>query len=181
MHHHLILLIIFFAPFIFLLSSARAARYSPSPSALSEWRSARATYYATEETKDPVGGACGYGDLMKGGYGLATAGLSESLFERGQTCGACFEIRCVEDLRWCIAGTSIVVTATNFCPPNYGLPADGGGHCNPPNRHFVMPIQAFEKIAIWKASNMPVQFRRLVALTYAPLRNLAFVLAHFCC
>ncbi|CAN4116688.1 unnamed protein product [Withania somnifera] len=51
-------------------------------------------------------------------------------------------------------GTSIIVTATNFCAPNYGFEADGGGHCNPPNAHFVLPIEAFEKIAIWKGSNM---------------------------
>lgn len=107
-----------------------------------------------------VGGACGYGDLEKAGYGKATAGLSTALFERGQICGACFEVRCVEDLRWCIPGTSIIVTATNFCAPNYGFTADGGGKCNPPNAHFVLPIEAFEKIAIWKASNMPIQYRR---------------------
>lgn len=93
---------------------------------------------------------------------MATVGLSESLFERGQICGACFELRCVDDLRWCIPGTSIIVTATNFCAPNYGFDPDGGGHCNPPNKHFVLPIEAFEKIAIWKAGNMPVQYRRCV-------------------
>ena len=110
-----------------------------------------------------MGGACGYGDLVKSGYGMSTVGLSETLFERGQICGACFELRCVDDLRWCIPGTSIIVTATNFCAPNYGFDPDGGGHCNPPNKHFVLPIEAFEKIAIWKAGNMPVQYRRCVS------------------
>ncbi|XP_038876245.1 expansin-A13 isoform X2 [Benincasa hispida] len=135
---------------------------SPSPDSapsLSDWRSARATYYAASDPRDAVGGACGYGDLVKAGYGMATVGLSESLFERGQICGACFQLRCVEDLRWCIPGTSIIVTVTNFCAPNYGFTAEGGGHCNPPNKHFVLPIEAFEKIAIWKAGNMPVQYR----------------------
>ncbi|CAH9094903.1 unnamed protein product [Cuscuta epithymum] len=127
----------------------------------SEWRSARATFYAPADPRDVVGGACGFGDLEKGGYGKATAGLSTALFDRGQICGACFEVRCVDDTRWCIPGTSIIVTATNFCAPNYGLESDGGGHCNPPNAHFVLPIEAFEKIAIWKASNMPIQYRRI--------------------
>ena len=138
---------------------------SPSPDStpsLSDWRSARATYYAASDPRDAVGGACGYGDLVKAGYGMATVGLSESLFERGQICGACFQLRCVEDLRWCIPGTSIIVTVTNFCAPNYGFTAEGGGHCNPPNKHFVLPIEAFEKIAIWKAGNMPVQYRRYI-------------------
>ena len=94
------------------------------------------------------------------GYGKATAALSTVLFEKGQICGACFQVMCVEDLRWCIPGTSSIVTATNFCAPNYGFEADGGGHCNFPNAHFVLPIEAFEKIAIWKASNMPIQYRR---------------------
>ncbi|XP_075494163.1 expansin-A13-like [Primulina tabacum] len=134
---------------------------TPSSAQLSEWKSARATYYASEDPQDTVGGACGFGDLDKNGYGKATAALSTVLFEKGQICGACFELRCVEDLRWCIPGTSIIVTATNFCAPNYGFDADGGGKCNPPNAHFVLPIEAFEKIAIWKASNMPVQYRRI--------------------
>lgn len=110
---------------------------------------------------DLAGGACGYGDLSRAGYGMATAGLSEALFEKGAACGGCYEVRCVEELRFCIAGTSIAVTATNFCAPNYGLPSDAGGLCNPPNHHFVMPIAAFEKIAIWKAGVMPIQYRRL--------------------
>lgn len=139
--------------------------YSAAPP--QEWRSARATYYAAADPRDSVGGACGYGDLVKGGYGMATVGLSEVLFERGQICGACFELRCVDDLRWCIPGTSIILTATNFCAPNYGFPADGGGHCNPPNKHFVLPIEAFEKIAIWKAANMPVQYRRYIKTIHA--------------
>nr|GME03168.1 expansin-A13-like [Ipomoea batatas] len=134
---------------------------SAAASLQSEWRPARATYYAPADPEDAVGGACGYGDLEKSGYGKATAGLSTILFERGQICGACFEVKCVEDLRWCIPGTSIIVTATNFCAPNYGFEPDGGGHCNPPNAHFVLPIEAFEKIAIWKASNMPIQYRRI--------------------
>ncbi|KAK2973167.1 hypothetical protein RJ640_009590 [Escallonia rubra] len=148
----------------FTLASRITAHYhssTSSPSQQAEWRPARATYYAAADPRDAVGGACGYGDLGKSGYGKATAGLSTALFERGQICGACFEVRCVEDLRWCIPGTSIIVTATNFCAPNYGFPADGGGRCNPPNSHFVLPIEAFEKIAIWKASNMPIQYRRI--------------------
>ncbi|KAJ0098497.1 hypothetical protein Patl1_20996 [Pistacia atlantica] len=152
---------------LFTLTRTATSHYnnnfsSSSPSASSpqsEWRPARATYYAASDPRDVVGGACGYGDLVKAGYGKATVGLSESMFERGQICGACFELRCVEDLRWCIPGTSIIATVTNFCAPNYGFNADGGGHCNPPNKHFVLPIEAFEKIAIWKAGNMPVQYR----------------------
>lgn len=150
-----------------------ASQQSSSSPLLSEWQSAHATYYAAADPRDAVGGACGYGDLVKAGYGMGTVGLSEVLFERGQICGACFEVRCVEDLRWCIPGTSTIVTATNFCAPNYGFTSEGGGHCNPPNKHFVLPIEVFEKIAIWKAGNMPVQYRR-----YAPTYS---IITHACC
>ena len=132
----------------------------PLSTYLSQWQPARATYYAASDPRDTVGGACGYGDLVKAGYGMATVALSESMFERGQICGACFEIKCVDDLRWCIPGTTTIVSVTNFCAPNYGFPSDAGGKCNIPNKHFVLPIESFEKIAIWKAANMPVQYRR---------------------
>ncbi|XP_010247559.1 PREDICTED: expansin-A13-like [Nelumbo nucifera] len=150
-------------------ASASPPSYS-SATPMTEWRSARATYYAASDPRDDAGGACGYGDLAKNGYGMATVGLSTALFDRGQICGACFELRCVEDLRWCIPGTSIIVTVTNFCAPNYGLPSDGGGHCNPPNKHFVLPIEAFEKIAVWKAASMPVQYRRMKCIKEGGIR-----------
>jgi hypothetical protein len=167
----------------FLFSSSTTSHYSsPSPpatpfsesspeppsSTVSDWLSAHATYYsATDDTRDAVDGACGYGDTHRDGYGIAaSAALSETLFVRGQICGACFELRCLEedvpfDRRWCVSGKSIVVTATNFCAPNYGFDAESeGGHCNPPKQHFVLPVEAFEKIAIWKGGNMPVKYRR---------------------
>ncbi|KAJ8513327.1 hypothetical protein OPV22_003761 [Ensete ventricosum] len=156
-----------------LLSRFAAAHQSSSSygaPALTEWRSAHASYYAVFDPRDTVGGACGYGDLGKSGYGMATAGLSEALFEKGAACGGCYEVRCVEELRYCLPGTSIVLTATNFCAPNYGLPADAGGICNTPNHHFLMPIQAFEKIAIWKAGVMPIQYRRVKCIREGGVR-----------
>ncbi|KAJ3680417.1 hypothetical protein LUZ60_016695 [Juncus effusus] len=145
-----------------LLSSGRAHQRSSSyaSSALTEWRPAHASYYAADP-EDAIAGACGFGNLGKEGYGMATVGLSEALFEKGAACGGCYEVRCVTELKYCLPGTSITVTATNFCAPNYGLPADAGGVCNPPNHHLLLPIQAFEKIAIWKAGVVPIQYRRV--------------------
>ncbi|KAL2333183.1 hypothetical protein Fmac_014396 [Flemingia macrophylla] len=144
--------------------SPPAAPFSDSPSPPAEWLSATATHYAAGDFA--ADGACGYGDLSGG---LGAAALSEALFERGQICGACFELRCREeesdfDRRWCVPGASVTVTATNFCAPNYGSDAESlGGHCNPPKQHFVLPIGAFQKIAFWKAGtgNMPLLYRRI--------------------
>lgn len=109
-----------------------------------------------------IGGACGYDDVVREGYGLdSTAAVSNVLFKNGQACGACYEIKCINSPQWCKRGQqSLFVTATNQCPPNYYQSSDNGGWCNEPREHFDLAEPAFLKIAEYSGGIVPVQYRR---------------------
>ncbi|XVE49634.1 hypothetical protein DITRI_Ditri01bG0097200 [Diplodiscus trichospermus] len=153
---------------------------SPVTSKEEEWKSATATY--TKETDGSIitEGACGYGDLHKASYGKYSAGLSTMLFNKGSTCGACFELRCVDHILWCLQGSpSVILTATDFCPPNNGLSADYGGWCNFPKEHFEMSEAAFAEIAEKRADIVPVQYKRVKCERRGGIRFTISGSAHF--
>ncbi|XP_050256211.1 expansin-A23-like [Quercus robur] len=156
--------IIFMTPFVIAMSR----RISIDEKINSNWIDAHATFYGDMTGRETMQGACGYGDLFEQGYGLATTALSTALFNSGGTCGACFEIMCVNDPQWCIpnAGT-ITVTATNLCPPSNNPSANW---CNPPLQHFDLSMPMFTKLAPYKAGIIPVQYRRVPCIKKGGVR-----------
>jgi hypothetical protein len=65
---------------------------------------------------------------------------------------------------FCKPGVTVTITATNFCPPNYALPSDNGGWCNPPRPHFDMAQPAWEKIGVYRGGIIPVMYKRCVQI-----------------
>nr|CAD1844659.1 unnamed protein product [Ananas comosus var. bracteatus] len=128
--NHVLQVVVMWSALIIGPCAAHQRPSSYATSALTEWRSARASYFAADP-QDSVGGACGYGDLGRRGYGMATAGLSEGLFARGAACGGCYEVRCVQELRYCLPGPPSSSPPPTSAPPITASPPTPAASATP--------------------------------------------------
>ncbi|KAH0853534.1 LOW QUALITY PROTEIN: hypothetical protein HID58_093093, partial [Brassica napus] len=119
------------------------------------WEDAHATFYGDISGKETMQGACGYGDLFQ--KVMETAALSTALFNNGQTCGACFELTCVNS-QWCKQNAESQQPTSAH--PTTHPPVDIHW-CNPPNKHFDLSMKMFTSIAEYKSGIVPVKFRRV--------------------
>ncbi|EFJ20137.1 hypothetical protein SELMODRAFT_36179, partial [Selaginella moellendorffii] len=86
----------------------------------SEWQTGRGTWYGPPLGTGTNTGACGYGELEGTPYDSNIVAIGSETFNNGLGCGACFEVRCVNDTI-CREEPTTVVVVTDECPE---CPAD---------------------------------------------------------
>ncbi|KAJ0014311.1 hypothetical protein Pint_21052 [Pistacia integerrima] len=128
-------------------------KFMPGP-----WNKGHATFYDGDSTS--FGGACGYEDVVKQGYGIHTAAVSPALYKNCQGCGSCYEIKCSNNPQWCKHEQSLFVTATNQGPPSWPIELDNGWS-DGQLEHFDIARPVFSQIAEYLAGIVPIEYRRV--------------------
>ncbi|KAL3688452.1 hypothetical protein R1sor_014761 [Riccia sorocarpa] len=119
-------------------------------------QSGHATFYGGSDASGTDNGACGFTNALSPEYGTMTAALSSSLFNGGDSCGACYKITCAQTDYGACSSSPIVVTATNLCPPG-----SNGGWCDDGNAHFDLSEPAFSQIADTTAGHVGVNYEKV--------------------
>ncbi|KAJ8749131.1 hypothetical protein K2173_013738 [Erythroxylum novogranatense] len=132
------------------------------------WHPATATWYRSPDGDGSDGErACGYGSLVDVKPLRARVGaVSPVLFKNGEGCGACYKVKCRQNI---CSRRAVTIIVTDECP---------GGYCANGRTHFDLSGAAFGRMAVageWSAQEprrAPVLYRR-TPCKY-PGKNIAF-------
>ncbi|MBA0586409.1 expansin-B3 [Gossypium raimondii] len=122
------------------------------------WHRAVATWYGSPEGDGSDGGACGYGSLVDVKPFRARVGaVSSMLFKKGEGCGACYKVRCLD--KTICSRRAVTIIITDESPGNYGA--------NIGRPHFDLSGAAFGHMAVHgrntelrNRGELPVVYRR---------------------
>uniref|UniRef100_A0A7I4FF82 Expansin-like EG45 domain-containing protein n=1 Tax=Physcomitrium patens TaxID=3218 RepID=A0A7I4FF82_PHYPA len=132
------------------------------------WLPGHATWYGDPYGEGSSGGACGYTELAGTPYGLSVGAGSAVIYQNGQGCGECYEVKCTYPS--CKPTPSRIVI-TDFCP--------GGTFCSTGEPAFDLSGMAMTNMALpgrdQELRNLglyEIQYRRVPC--YYPNQNVAF-------
>lgn len=131
------------------------ASYSSSPSG-SDWSPSVATWYGPAHGDGSEGGACGYGSAVgQPPFSAMVSAGSPSLYESGEGCGSCYEVKCTGNSA--CSGSPVKVVITDECPG-----------CSDAEFHFDLSGSAFGAMAVsgqdqrlLDAGKIEIQHRRV--------------------
>ncbi|XP_049401556.1 expansin-B3-like [Solanum stenotomum] len=131
------------------------------------WHSASATWYGSPNGDGSDGGACGYGTMVDVKPFRARVGaVSSALFKKGEGCGACYKVRCLDKTICSKRAVTIIVTDES--------PALTKGLV-----HFDLSGSAFGRMAV-SGRNTNLRNRGKISIIYRktpckyPGQNIAF-------
>ncbi|KAE8664072.1 Expansin-B3 [Hibiscus syriacus] len=129
--------------FIVFLQCFMVSSQVPAPHKMDiHWHPATATWYGSPEGDGSdgycAGGACGYGSLVDVKPLKARVGeVSPVLFKKGEGCGSCFKVKCLD--KSICSRRAVTIIVTDECP---------GMYCANGRTHFDLTGAAFGRMAI---------------------------------